>query len=75
LRRRTVVNSPTPHPIVAPEITFNREQMLTLSALCDLYQDQHGFFTQRQLGRLRFVRRLCRTDGLTDGQERKQKVA
>jgi hypothetical protein len=75
LRRRTVVNSPTPRPIVAPEITFNREQTLTLSALRDLYQEQHGFFTQRELGRLRFVRWLYRTDELTDGRERRQKVA
>jgi hypothetical protein len=49
--------------------------MLTLSALRDLYQEQHGFFTQRELGRLRFVRWLYRTDKLTDGREPTQKVA
>jgi hypothetical protein len=69
------VNSPNPHPITAPEITFNREQRLTLSALRDLYQEHHGFFTQRELDRLRFVRWLYRTDRLTDGRERRQKVA
>jgi hypothetical protein len=69
------VNSPTPHPITAPEITFNREQMLTLSALRDLYQEQAGFFTQRELAGLRFVPWLYRTDKLTDGRERRQKVA
>ena len=69
------MNTPTPGPMVAPEISFNREQMPTLSALRDLYQEQHGFFTQRELGRLRFVPRLYRTDKLTDGRERRQKVA
>jgi len=69
------VNSPTPYPIPPPEITFNREQMLTLSALRDLYQEQHGFFTQRELGRLRFVRWLYRTSKLTEGHEDEQKVA
>jgi hypothetical protein len=67
------MNSPTPHPITAPEITFNREQMRTLSALRELYQEQSGFFTQRELAGLRFVRWLDRTDKLTDGRERRQR--
>jgi hypothetical protein len=69
------VNSPAPRSIPAPEITFNREQMLTLSALRDLYQEQHGVFTQRELACLRFVRWHFRTGRLSDGRERRQKVA
>jgi hypothetical protein len=52
------MNGPTPLPIPPPGITFNRQQMLTLTALRDLYQEQHGFFTQRELTHLRFVRWL-----------------
>jgi hypothetical protein len=69
------MNSPTPHPIPPPEITFNSEQLLTLSALRALYQEQHGFFTQRELAHLRFVRWLYRTGKLTEGCEDEQKVA
>jgi hypothetical protein len=47
--------------------------MRTLSALRELYQEQHGFFTQRELAHLRFVHWLDRTDKLTDGRERRQR--
>jgi hypothetical protein len=48
--------------------------MLILTALRDLYQEQHGVFTQRELARLRFVRWLDRSGKLTDGCERTQKA-
>ena len=69
------MNSPTPCPIPLPEISFNREQLLTLTALRDLYQEHHGLFTRHELARLRFVRWLYRTGRLTDRCERTQKVA
>ena len=69
------MNSPAPCPIPLPEISFNSEQMLTLGALRDLYQEQHGLFTRRELAGLRFVRWLYKSGKLTDGCERTQKVA
>jgi hypothetical protein len=67
------MSRPIPHTITPSEATFNTQQMITLSVLRELYQEQHGFFTQRELAGLRFVRWLYRTDKLTDGRERRQR--
>jgi len=68
------MNSPIRHSTTPPEILFNSQEMLTLNALRDLYQEHPGFFTQRELAGLRFVRWLYRTGKLTEGCEDEQKV-
>jgi hypothetical protein len=69
------MNHPAQCPIPQLEISFNSEQMLTLTALRALYQEHHGIFTQRELAHLRFVHWLYRTGKVTDGREDDQKVA
>ncbi len=69
------MNHPARHPISQREISFNSEQMRTLTALRALYQEHHGLFTQRELAHLRFVHWLYRSGKLTDGREDDQKVA
>jgi hypothetical protein len=56
-------------------MSFNSEQMRTLTELRALYQEHHGLFTQRELAHLRFVRWLYRSGTLANGCDRPQKVA